>query len=61
MDEARSLQYSITVSADTGQAESNIRSLTSNLGDMQSGRHRITVGADTGQAESGIRRVTSGL
>lgn len=61
MDEARSLQYSISVTADTGQAESNIRNLTSGLGEMQSGQHRITIGADTGQAEGGIRRVTSGL
>lgn len=61
MDEARSLQYSISVTADTGQAESSIRNLTSGLGEMQSGRHRITIGADTGQAEGGIRRVTSGL
>ena len=59
MDEARSLQYSISVSADTGQAESNIRNLTSSLGSMQSAR--ISVGADTSDAEGGIRRVTSGL
>lgn len=58
-DEARSLQYSISVSADTGQAESNIRSLTSSLGDMQSAR--ISVDADTSGAESSLRRVTSGL
>lgn len=59
MDEARSLQYSISVTADTGQAESNIRNLTSSLGSMQSAR--ISVGADTSDAEGGIRRVTSGL
>ena len=61
MDEARSLQYSISVSADTAQAEANIRNLTSGLGDLQGGGSRITVDADTSSAESNLRNVTSSL
>ena len=62
MDEARSLSYSINVRADTSQAESNLRNITSSLGNLQNNNSsRITVGADTSQAEAGIRSVTSGL
>lgn len=61
MDEARSLQYSIKVNADTGDAESRLRSLTSRLGDLQGNAGKITVNADTSGAESGIRGVTSSL
>lgn len=61
MDEARSLQYSINVTADTGQAEANIRNVTSSLGNLQGSGSRITIDADSSGAESSIRSVTSGL
>ena len=61
MDEARSLQYSINVTANTAQAEADIRSITSSLGDLQGSGSRITVDADTSQAESNLRNVTSSL
>ena len=60
-DEARSLQYSINVSANTGQAESSIRNLTSSLGGLQGSGARITIGADVSDAEQSIRGVTSSL
>ena len=61
MDEARSLTYSINVEANTAQAESDIRSLTSGLGNLQNGKNTLIIGADTGPAESGIRDVVSSL
>ena len=47
MDEARSLQYSINVTADTAQAEANIRNVTSSLGNLQGSGSRINIDADT--------------
>lgn len=61
MDEARSLRYSINVTADTAQAEANIRNVTSSLGSLQGSGSRITIDADTSGAESSIRSVTSDL
>ena len=61
MDEARSLQYSINVTADTAQAEANIRNVTSSLGNLQGSGSRINIDADTSGAESSIRSVTSSL
>lgn len=61
-DEARSLSYSIKIEADTAQAEANIRSLTSGLGNLDSnGNKSVKIGADTIDAKSGIYDVTSGL
>lgn len=61
MDEARSLQYSISVTADTSQAEANIRNVTSSIGSLQGSSGRINIDADSSGAESSIRSVTSGL
>lgn len=61
MDEARSLTYSINVSANTSQADENIRNLTSSIGSLQGNGIRIDVSADTSQAESNIRNVTGSL
>lgn len=60
MDEARSLTYSVNVKAETSQAESGLRSLVSDIGNV-SGSHNMNVRADTSQAESGLRNVVSGL
>lgn len=43
MDEARSLTYSINVRADTSQAESNLRNITSNIGSLNN--HADSVGS----------------
>lgn len=61
MNEARSLTYSIIVDANTAQAESNVRNLTSSLGDLQNGGARLNIEADTSRAESNIRNVTGNL
>ena len=61
MGEARSLTYSINVEANTAQAESNVRNLTSSLGSLQNGGARLNIEADTSRAESNIRSVTGNL
>ena len=61
MNEARSLTYSINVEANTAQAESNVRNLTSSLGSLQNGGARLNIDADTSHAESNIRSVTGNL
>ena len=61
MGEARSLTYSINVEANTSQAESNVRNLTSSLGSLQNGGARLNIEADTSRAESNIRNVTGNL
>lgn len=61
MDEARSLQYSISVTADTAQAENSIRGLTSSIGSLQGSGGRISVDADTSSAELGLRSLTGSI
>lgn len=61
MNEARSLQYSINISANTGQAESNIRNLTSSLGSLEDNRANIKVSADTSSAEINLQNITGNL
>lgn len=61
MNEARSLTYSINVEANTLQAESNVRNITSSLGSLQNSGARLNIEADTSHAESNIRSVTGNL
>lgn len=57
MDAARSLQYEIKVSADTGDAQSQLQNLVTSAGDLQSRGVRIK--ADGSSAESTLRSLTT--
>lgn len=59
MNEARSLTYSINVQANTSQAETNIRSLTSEIGGLKSST--LTISADSSQASANIRGISGSL
>lgn len=58
-DAARSLSYSIEVTANTSQAEQNIRNLSSELGTLTSAT--ITPHVDTSQAEQNVRNLSGEL
>ena len=61
MNEARSLMYSISVEANTAQAEHNIRNITSSLGSLQNSAGKINIETNTTQAEHNIRNITSSI
>ena len=57
MDAARSLQFDIKVSADTGDAQSKLQSLVTSAGSLEN--KGIQIKADTAGAQSGIRTLVS--